>query len=62
MPVTLAFCKVMSTGVVAGLPLTMVTTPLAMVTLTDVGASVLSPAGGLAVMFQVPSPRSGVKP
>ena len=58
MPVTLAFCKVMSTGVVAGLPLTMVTTPPATVTLTDVAASVLSPVGGLAVTFQVPLPSA----
>ena len=41
-----------------GLPLTMVTTPPATVTLTDVAASVLSPIGGLAVTFQVPLPSA----
>ena len=58
MPETVATPKVMLTGPLAGLPLTMVTTPPATVTLTDVGASVLSPIGGLAVTLQVPLPSA----
>ena len=55
MPVTLAVCKVMLTGPELGLPLTEVTTPPETTTVTDVCASVLSPPGGLAEMFHVPS-------
>ena len=56
-PATFAFCKVMLTGPELGLPLTEVTTPPETTTVMEVGASVLSPVGGLAEMFQVPSAR-----